>query len=331
MNSQRKTTQWDYAGWHPCFAPAPVPIARELVSVVPVPHSGAAGPAASQTLRARAFDYQWSGSGALSLKCTFKGVAGYTVARTCRVVTPQSWLLLNQGQTYEVTACDRAGVEMFIVFFAPGLVEESALALGRDASRLLDEPVWDGAGRVDFCERLLRVTSGLEAPVRALARAVRVPDRLAADEALRRVAARLWHEEGLVARESGRLSALRPGTRRELMRRLLRARDFAESCHGEPLLLVDLARVACLSPSHLLRSFREAFGVTPHQFIQSRRLLEARRLLQATDLPVTEICLQAGFESLGTFSTLFRNRFGAAPSAWRKKSFSRSAGGRGSG
>lgn len=308
-----------FDGWHPCSAPPPITISRELVSVVSVPSGDSTGAAVSRTLRARAFDYQWTGPGALSLKCVFRGTADYTVSRVRRVVTPRSWLILNDEQTYEVTACDRTGVEMFVVFFARELVVESLRAIRRDADRLLDEPDSDAGGQVDFCERLLEVNPDLGASVRDLARAVRVPDLPAADEALRKLTARLLREEGWVIRESRRLSALRPGTRRELMKRLFRARDFAASCYGDPLRLSDLARVACLSPSHLLRSFREAFGMTPHQFIQRRRLLAAHHLLRTSGRSVTEICLQVGFESLGTFSTLFRQRFGIAPSALRKK------------
>jgi AraC-like DNA-binding protein len=81
--------------------------------------------------------------------------------------------------------------------------------------------------------------------------------------------------------------------------------------------LEDLARVSCLSPNHLLRTFRQAFGQTPHQFLVERRLEEAKRLLRDRDVPVTEICMKVGFESLGSFSALFRKRFGASPSEWR--------------
>lgn len=320
MNEHRKPSAPSFGGWHPCSAPPPVQISRDLLSVISVPQTRAAA-TASQVLRARTFDYQWAGSGAASLKCVFCGAADYTAARTRRVVTPQSWLLLNQGQHYEVSACDRAGVEMFVVFFAPDLIRDAAWALRGNETGLLEHPDPGTGERPEFCERLLDADPALEGLVRALAQAVRAPDLAAADESLRTLAARLLRFEGIVTRECGRLSALRPATRRELMQRLLRARDFAHSCFGEPLLLSDLARVACLSPSHFLRSFRQAFGITPHQFIQSRRLDEARRLLQSSEIPVTEVCFQVGFESLGSFSALFRRRFGFAPSALRKSHF----------
>jgi AraC-like DNA-binding protein len=55
------------------------------------------------------------------------------------------------------------------------------------------------------------------------------------------------------------------------------------------------------------------------QFLQERRLAAARRLLLTTDEPVTRICFAAGFESLGSFSWLFRRRFGLSPRQFRQE------------
>jgi transcriptional regulator GlxA family with amidase domain len=114
------------------------------------------------------------------------------------------------------------------------------------------------------------------------------------------------------------LPAARAATRDELYRRLHRARDFAAACLHLPLTLDDLAGAAAMSPNHLLRTFRAAFGQTPHQYLTRLRLARARQLLVSTDLPVTEVCLAVGFESLGSFSTLFRREYGLAPSHLRQ-------------
>ena len=120
-------------------------------------------------------------------------------------------------------------------------------------------------------------------------------------------------------RKTEDLEAARPATREELYRRLHRARDYVAACFDQPVLLQDLARVACLSENHLLRTFRQAFGVTPHQYLTSVRLAEARRLLAANGRTVTDICLAVGFESLGSFSTLFRRQFGISPHRFRRQ------------
>ena len=87
---------------------------------------------------------------------------------------------------------------------------------------------------------------------------------------------------------------------------------------AEPITLAHVAAVACLSQNHLLRTFRQVYGETPHQFLIRLRLAEAKRLLAHTEMPVTEVCLAIGFESLGSFSTLFRTRFGVSPAEYRR-------------
>ena len=69
----------------------------------------------------------------------------------------------------------------------------------------------------------------------------------------------------------------------------------------------------------LLRLFKQAFGRTPHQFLTHRRIERAKHLLARTERPVTEICLDVGFESLGSFSHLFRRETGASPTAYRRQ------------
>jgi len=101
-------------------------------------------------------------------------------------------------------------------------------------------------------------------------------------------------------------------------RHLLRARDLADHSFAEPLTVSDLARAAGLSPAHFSRVFRDAFGVTPHGYLLTRRLERAAALLRSTDHPVARICSEVGFSSLGSFTTSFTRMFGMAPVAYRR-------------
>jgi AraC-like DNA-binding protein len=90
----------------------------------------------------------------------------------------------------------------------------------------------------------------------------------------------------------------------ESNRWLLRVRDRMDRCYADALDVEALARSAHLSRAHFIRSFREAFGETPHRYLQRRRIERAMALLRETDRPVTEISLDVGFASLGTFGRL---------------------------
>lgn len=88
---------------------------------------------------------------------------------------------------------------------------------------------------------------------------------------------------------------------------------------AQPLDLPTLAKVAHISPAHFSRQFRVTFGETPHRYLQRRRVERAMELLRETTRPVTEICFDVGFGSLGTFSRTFREVVGESPSAYRAR------------
>jgi AraC-like DNA-binding protein len=105
----------------------------------------------------------------------------------------------------------------------------------------------------------------------------------------------------------------------DTLRKLCRVRDFIRYCHGDPLTLEQLSAEADLSAFHFLRAFREAFGETPHAFLTRMRVERAKDLLTVSSRPVTEICFDVGFTSLGSFSTLFRREVGQSPAEFRRR------------
>lgn len=103
------------------------------------------------------------------------------------------------------------------------------------------------------------------------------------------------------------------------LRKLCDVRDLMRECLEQELTLADLSEEAELSPWHFLRAFREAFGETPHDFLTRVRLERAKELLTVSTRPVTEICFDVGFNSLGSFSTLFHKQVGVSPADFRRR------------
>ena len=102
-------------------------------------------------------------------------------------------------------------------------------------------------------------------------------------------------------------------------RRLLRARDAMDRDFALPLDVPSLAAIACISEANFIRSFKATFGETPHRYLQRRRIERAMYLLRTTDRSVTEVCMQCGFSSLGTFSRTFRDIVGESPSTFKER------------
>ncbi len=100
---------------------------------------------------------------------------------------------------------------------------------------------------------------------------------------------------------------------------MLRARDAMDRDYAKPLEVAELAKLVHSSEAHFIRTFRATFGETPHRYLQRRRVERAMALLRDTDRSITDICLDVGFNSLGTFSRTFREIVGESPSAYRAR------------
>lgn len=102
-------------------------------------------------------------------------------------------------------------------------------------------------------------------------------------------------------------------------RTMLRVRDTIDRDYASDLDLEALARVAHVSPDHLVRTFRRVFGETPHRYLQRRRVERAMFLLRSTDDDVLAICHAVGFTSLGTFGRTFAQVVGETPTQHRAR------------
>ena len=107
--------------------------------------------------------------------------------------------------------------------------------------------------------------------------------------------------------------------RHEGFRRLCRARDLLRELSDPSPTIEELAREVGISPFHFIRQFEAVFGLTPHQFRIQVRLDRAKDLLACGEHSVTDVCMEVGFSSLGSFSTLFTQRVGESPSAYRRR------------
>lgn len=102
-------------------------------------------------------------------------------------------------------------------------------------------------------------------------------------------------------------------------RTMLRVRDTIDRDYASELDLEALARVAHVSPDHLVRTFKRVFGETPHRYLQRRRVERAMFLLRTTDDDVLTICHAVGFTSLGTFGRTFAQVVGETPTQHRSR------------
>ena len=94
--------------------------------------------------------------------------------------------------------------------------------------------------------------------------------------------------------------------------------EIMEENYSAHLTLADFAKLACVSVPTFKREFRKVFKDAPARWVLKKKLDQAAALLANSDLPITEITMECGFENQTHFSRVFRKQYGAAPSQWRR-------------
>jgi AraC-like DNA-binding protein len=110
----------------------------------------------------------------------------------------------------------------------------------------------------------------------------------------------------------------------ETYQRIVAAKLFIDTNYQDAIELEQIARRAFLSRFHFHRIFTKVYRKTPHQYLTQIRLAAAKEMLAREGISITDVCNSIGFESLGSFSSLFRKQSGYSPQyyrniAWLKK------------
>ncbi|MBN9387008.1 MAG: helix-turn-helix transcriptional regulator [Chloroflexi bacterium] len=279
----------------------------------------------SFVMHERGRQHDWEGVGLLSLKSFVQGEAWYRAGGGHYRLDHRSYLILNHAQPYSIEIEAEREVESFCLFFEEGFAEQVFQSLTANNDRLLSGPDRRPAAFENqamlFFERTYPHDDTLTPLLTNLRLALASqpqPDLLWLQEQFHRVMAGMLRVHQAVAGEVETLTATRAATRQELYRRLYRVKDYLDACYNQPVDLEELAAIGAFSPNHLLRTFKQLFHLTPHQYLIARRLDQAGQLLRETELPVTEVCLAVGFESLGSFSWLFHRKTGLSPQSYRQ-------------
>ena len=252
-------------------------------------------------------------AGPLSIKAVIKGSAVWETHDGRFEMVPGSVLLLNDGEEYTVTVDSLQEVETCCFFFERGFVEDAFRATTTGSAALLDS---DRVTSISFFEKL-----HFDSPL--VAEIFQARERLARGESLGAsfysAALALVRAQLDAGARVAHLPALRAATRDELARRLGIATSYLHANSDRSVTVADAARAACLSPFHFHRLFTQFHGITPHRYLTRLRLERARALLRSSDRSVIDVATDCGFESLGSFSTLYKRTFGIAPGAAKKQ------------
>lgn len=254
----------------------------------------------------------------LSIKCSMKGLENYRTSGGDYSVTSGSYLIVNEGQECSSYIKDEA--ETFSVYFDPEFSREVLKSLSTPSDKLLSYSFLPNKQPVQFLEKLYSHNYSLSPVIMKLRLASKVnfDDENFIKEQFYELLNKLMVVHRDLYKEIEKLPPVKLSTKTELYKRVCRAKEYMDSAYTENLTLEKISREACLSQFHFLRLFKSVYSITPHQYLTRKRIEKAVSLLFGTNMSITEICFEIGFESLSSFSWLFKNRFGLSPEQVRE-------------
>jgi AraC-like DNA-binding protein len=257
----------------------------------------------------------------LSIKCSMKGQENYTTSNGKYEVTNGTFLILNQGQSCSSHINSKDDVETFSIYFDSMFANESLKSLMTSSDQLLNVSFLSNQQPVHFFEKLYSHNEIISPAIMKLRLASKV--NYDEDEWMKEQFFEVLEKLLLIHRnlytEIQKLPPIKFSTKTELYRRICRAKEFIDSCYTNQLTIASISKEACLSQYHFLRLFKTVFKQTPHQYLTKRRIEKAMQYLSHTEMSITEICFEIGFESISSFSWLFRKRFGLSPQMFRNQ------------
>jgi AraC-like DNA-binding protein len=242
------------------------------------------------------------GAGILTM---ISGTGRFTINDETITLDPTRYFIIDQGSRLSIRL-QRPEAQALFLFFRADTVHEALTKYHTDLcwlerSHPLNPELKE---RLDYLVRVGDSCSSFSS--------------LRADAMIRNILLSLIRDALGAEATAEKLAVSRRSTRIELFKRLSQAREWIHSDYASPLPLESIAEKAQLNSQHFLRMFRDCFGSTPHKYLMEVRLAAARELLADTTEPVAAICRMTGFESPPSFSSLFRSRFGASPTAFRQ-------------
>ena len=256
-----------------------------------------------------------------SLHVNFDGNEKFVLNKKKLRLFPHTFLAINPGTLYSDIIDSGSPVQKLSISFGKGFMDDFKTSfLKKDSSFPDNYGNHLPSQNLAFNETIFPLFGDLKYNIEHLAVLVRsnCKDELLLNEFLYHILLNyytLYQKDVLFVEES--LKDLQFVTRKEIYRRLSLAKEYLYSNFDQKINIYELSKYSCMSATHLIRSFRQAYHTTPHQFLISIRLKQAQFLLKNTSYPINEIVNIVGLDSPSTFIKLFKIRYKITPLKYR--------------
>lgn len=256
-----------------------------------------------------------------SVRFGLKGVQQYKVNGELLKVTDDQFLVMNKGTQYGVSAEDNADITMLAFCFNEEFVSDFVTSISQTEVQLLDsfDLYKSDVKSLEFPLHTLLVGERIRPMVQDIVNAKmqmgadEVDDYCVFNKVLETV---VRNNKSSIDSFKGQ-DIVKNSTKVELYKRLSIARDYIQAHFSEDLNLSELSRVACLSPYHFHRAFKNTFNITPKKLVTHLRIERAKWLLENRSYSVQVVCQEVGFRDVSSFTRLFASYTAVTPSVYR--------------
>lgn len=256
-----------------------------------------------------------------SLHINFNGDEKFVLNKKKLRLFPQTLLAINPGTLYSDIIDSGSPVQKLSISFGKQFMEDFKASFLRKDSFFSDNYGNHLCSQnLTFDETIFPLLGDLKYNIAHLTVLIRsnCKDELLLNEFLYHILLNyytLYQKDILFVEE--RLKDLQFVTRKEIYRRLSLAKEYLYSNFDQKINIHELSKYSCMSATHLIRSFRQAYHTTPHQFLINIRLKHAEFLLKNTSYPINKIVNTVGLDSPSTFIKLFKIRHKITPLKYR--------------
>lgn len=256
-----------------------------------------------------------------AIKYVVEGTETYTINGHKYMVHAGSYLLANQYAQGQVYMESKKPVKGICVDIAPHLMSQAVASFMRPDTSVPDLALDTFFDSADYLENQYTANqTHVGADLRILAHKLsEQPDlhREVPDELYFTLAEHIVADHIPIIKQLQQVPAIRQHTRKELYRRLCKAKEYMQGTFTQSPAIQEIARYANLSEFHFFRLFKQVYGITPHNYLMQLKLNYASQLLKESGLSIAETAALSGFSDVFAFSKAFKKRRGVTPGAWK--------------
>ncbi len=232
------------------------------------------------------------------------------------------YLITNEGEAYTSEIDTRQPIEGLVIAFSHEQAHSMGYYLEASDEQLLDNP-FRKTSIPPFYQHTFSQTQEIQSILTDFKSAILESEMPISnyDEKFHQLMVLMLQKRKALQAKVHLMKVKKQSTKIEIFKRLSTGKEYIDLHLDKKINLSELSRICTLSPFHLLRMFKEFYGQTPHQYLNTKRLEKAQFLLKDTTLPIEQIAERVGFEHVRSFNRVFKQSLNTSPSVFRLSFF----------